>query len=375
MKILFAGGGTGGHFYPIIAVAEALNVLMDEKHIVGVELFYMSDNPIDLDLLHKTGMSYIEVKTGKKRTYSSFLNFLDLFKTFFACVNATFRIFAIYPDVIFGKGGYASFPALFAARLLRIPVVIHESDIVPGRVNRWVGDYAAKVAVSYPEATAQFPHQDRVALTGQPIRKTLLEVPAEDPNELFQLEPGIPTILVLGGSQGAERINENLIDILPQLLEKYQVIHQTGEANLLWMKKRAAGVLTGSPHADRYRPYGFLEAKHLRIAAKGAALIISRAGSTIFEIALWERPSVLIPLAIARNDHQKKNAYSYARTGAAMVIEEENLKPAIFSSVILSIMEDASRREKMIEGARTFTKTDAAEKIAAALLSIATHHD
>jgi UDP-N-acetylglucosamine--N-acetylmuramyl-(pentapeptide) pyrophosphoryl-undecaprenol N-acetylglucosamine transferase len=375
MKILFAGGGTGGHFYPIIAVAEALNALMDEKHLVGVELFYMSDSPIDPDLLQKTGMTYVEVKTGKKRTYSSFQNFIDLFKTFFACMNATIKIFAIYPDVIFGKGGYASFPALFAARLLRIPVVIHESDIVPGRVNQWVANYAEKVAVSYPEATTHFPHQDRVALTGQPIRKTLLEVPPEDPNELFQLEPGVPMILVLGGSQGAEKINENLIDVMPQLVEKYQVIHQTGDANLLWMKKRAAGVLTGNPNAARYRPYGFLEAKHLRIAAKGATLVISRAGSTIFEIALWEKPSILIPLAIARNDHQRKNAYSYARTGAAMVVEEENLKPAIFSSVITSIMEDQTRREQMIAGAKSFTKTDAAEKIAAALLSIATHHD
>lgn len=375
MKILFAGGGTGGHFYPIIAVIEALQRIADEKHLVGVKLFFMSDKPIEPALLEHLDVEYIEVRTGKRRTYSSFQNFLDLFKTFGACIVATWKMFLIYPDVVFGKGGYASFPALFAARLLRIPVVIHESDIVPGRVNRYIADYAEKIAISYPEAVEQFKHKDRVAYTGQPIRKTLLETPDEDPMEFFKLEPDVPTILVLGGSQGAEKINENIIDILPQLLEHYQVIHQTGEANLLWMRKRAAGVLAGHEHTERYRPYGFLDAKSLRVAAKGTTLIISRAGSTIFEIALWGKASILIPLAIARNDHQSKNAYSYARTGATMVIEEQNLKPALLFSVITSIMTNEEKLRQMEESARAFTKTDAAEKIAAVLLSIVTHHD
>ena len=123
MKILFAGGGTGGHFYPIIAIAEEINTLIDKEHLVGVELYFMSDNPIDKELLSKTGISYIEVATGKRRTYASVQNFLDVFKTLFACINATFKIFFLYPDVIFGKGGYASFPAMFAAKIDRKSVV------------------------------------------------------------------------------------------------------------------------------------------------------------------------------------------------------------------------------------------------------------
>ena len=375
MKILFAGGGTGGHFYPIIAVAEAINELADREHLVDLRLYFMSDDPIDKDLLTKTHIEYIEVDTGKRRTYFSIKNFSDIFKTFSGAVHATLRLFALYPDVVFGKGGYASFPAMFAARLLRIPVVIHESDIIPGRVNRWVGNYALRVAISYPEATKYFTHQDRIALTGQPIRKTLLEVPSEDPLKALQLEPGIPVILVLGGSQGAEKINENLIDIMPRLVEKYQIIHQTGENNLDWMKKRAMGVLNGNPNIHRYRPVAFLESKQLRVAAKGATLLISRAGSTIFEIALWQKPSILIPLAIARDDHQRENAYSYARSGAATIIEEQNLQPELFYSVIESIMQDATRREVMIEGTKEFAKIDAAEKIARLLLSIASKHD
>ena len=379
MKILFAGGGTGGHFYPIISIAEEVNTLVDREHLVGVKLYYISDSPIDKELLFKTGLTYIQLATGKRRTYFSIQNYLDIFKTLFACILATWKIFYLYPDVIFGKGGYASFPAMFAGKLLRIPVVIHESDIVPGRVNRYVAKYATKIAISYPEATQYFikagVKDDRIALTGQPIRKALLEIPTDDPFTVFQLEAGIPVILVLGGSLGSEKINENLIDILSKLVEKYQVLHQTGESNYDWMKKRAAGVLAGNTLSSRYRPFGFFEPKQLRIAAMAATIIISRAGSTIFEISIWQKPSILIPLAIARDDHQRENAYSYARTGAATVIEEQNLKPELFYSVVSSIMDDPARQQVMIQGTKDFAKFDAAEKIATALLSIATHHE
>jgi UDP-N-acetylglucosamine--N-acetylmuramyl-(pentapeptide) pyrophosphoryl-undecaprenol N-acetylglucosamine transferase len=375
MKILFAGGGTGGHFYPIIAIAEEVNTLIEKEHLTDIELYFMSDSPIDKELLEKTGIKYIEVKTGKRRTYFSILNFLDVFRTFFASMNALWKIFVLYPDVIFGKGGYASFPAMFAAKILRIPVVIHESDIIPGKVNKYIADYATKVAISYPDAVKYFKNKDRIAQTGQPVRRMLLDTPKEDPYETFKLEPNVPIILVLGGSQGSERINENVIDILTRLVEKYQILHQTGETNLDWMKKRAAGVLLDNPNSGRYRPFGFLPVQQLAIAAKGATLIISRAGSTIFEISIWHKPSILIPLQIARDDHQKLNAYSYARTGAATVIEEQNLKQEVFFSVIESIMTDPARQQLMIKGTNEFGKPDAAEKIAQLLLSIATHHD
>ncbi len=346
---------------------------MNER-IANIALFFMSDNPIDKELLERMHVTYVEIKTGKRRTYASFQNFLDVFKTAFACMKALWKIFLIYPDVIFGKGGYASFPALFAARVLRIPVVIHESDISPGRVNRWVADYAEKIAISYPEALEHFPNKDRVALTGQPIRASLLEIPQGDPLRIFGLEQDVPLILVMGGSQGAENINENLIDIMSKLVEHYQVIHQVGNANIEWMKKRAEDALRENPNAHRYHPVAFIEPAELRIAAKGAALIISRAGSTIFEIAHWGLPSILIPLGIARDDHQRQNAYSYARTGAAIVLEEQNLKPEIFFTTIDSLMNDEERRTRMALATKTFAKDDAAEKIAKALLVIATKH-
>ncbi|MFZ1019773.1 MAG: glycosyltransferase, partial [Minisyncoccia bacterium] len=168
MKIVFTGGGTGGHFYPIIAVAEKVNQIIDSEHILGAKLYYFSDSPYDKEMLAQNGLFYEEIKSGKMRTYFSFRNFLDIFKTFFGVVNALFKMFSIYPDVVFGKGGYASFPTIFAARILRIPVVIHESDSAPGRVNKWAGHFAKKIAISFPEAAEYFPEK-KTAWTGQPV--------------------------------------------------------------------------------------------------------------------------------------------------------------------------------------------------------------
>src|SRR3989344_4480476 len=207
MKIVFTGGGTGGHFYPIIAVAESVNELIDHEKIIGAKLYYISDSPYDKELLFANRLAYEEVNTGKLRTYFSLKNFSDFFKTGIGVISAIFKLFSIYPDVVFGKGGYASFPTIFAARLLSIPVVIHESDSAPGRVNAWAGRFAKKIAVSFSEAGSFFPAKN-VAWTGQPIR-TEIEHPASrsEALEYFKLESDLPVILVLGGSQGAELIN------------------------------------------------------------------------------------------------------------------------------------------------------------------------
>src|SRR3990167_871131 len=169
MKIVFTGGGTGGHFYPIIAVAQRINQIIDHENILGAKLYYVSDSPYDKEMLFENGLLYEQINTGNMRTYFSLKNFSDIFKTFFGVINAIFKMFSIYPDVVFGKGGYASFPTILAARILRIPVLIHESDSVPGRVNKWAGRFAKRVAVSFKEAVNYFP-KNKVAWTGHPIR-------------------------------------------------------------------------------------------------------------------------------------------------------------------------------------------------------------
>src|SRR3989344_3648489 len=160
MKIVFTGGGTGGHFYPIIAVAQKVNQIIDHENILGAKLYYLSDSPYDREMLFENRLIYEEVGSGKMRTYFSLKNFLDLFKIFFGTLGAIYKIFSIYPDVVFGKGGYASFPTILAARILRIPILIHESDSAPGRVNAWAGHFAKKIAVSFNEAAEYFPKKN-----------------------------------------------------------------------------------------------------------------------------------------------------------------------------------------------------------------------
>src|SRR3989344_5755178 len=211
MKIVFTGGGTGGHFYPIIAVAEKVNKILDDENVIGSKLYYISDSPYDREALQVAGLHYEEVQAGKMRTYFSLKNFADIIKVFLGTFGAFFKLFSIYPDVVFGKGGYASFPTIFAARLLRVPVVIHESDSAPGRVNKWAGRFAKKVAISFQEASDYFP-KETTAWTGHPIRSEIEEPASRDKAlEYFKFESSLPIILVLGGSQGAELINNTIL--------------------------------------------------------------------------------------------------------------------------------------------------------------------
>ena len=375
MKIVFTGGGTGGHFYPIIAIAQKINQIIDNENILGVKLYYISDSPYDKEKLFENELLYEEISTGKMRTYFSFRNFLDIFKIFWGVLNAIFKLFSIYPDVVFGKGGYASFPTIFAARILRIPVLIHESDSTPGRVNKWAGHFAKKIAVSFTEAADYFPKK-RVAWTGQPIR-TEIENPAprKEALEYFKLEESVPVILVLGGSQGAELINNTILDALPRLVNNYQIIHQTGVRNFKMVLDRAEVVLTDNQYKLRYLATPFLNSLAMKMAAGAATIVISRAGSMLFEIASWGVPSILIPITNTNLDHQKKNAFNYARAGACSVVEEMNMTGNILSSEIERIIGDKAICENMSKNAKAFNKPDAAMKIAHALVDIAISHE
>ena len=374
MKIVFTGGGTGGHFYPIIAVAQKVNQTIDKEHVIGSKLYYFSDSPYDKEVLSQNGIIYEEINSGKMRTYFSFKNYSDIVKTFFGTINAIYKLFSVYPDVVFGKGGYASFPTILAARILRIPVMIHESDSAPGRVNKWAGHFAKRVAVSFPEAVDYFPKKT-VAWTGQPIRIEI-EHPAtkKEALEYFKLEEKFPVIFILGGSQGAELINNAILDALPRLTKNYQVIHQTGIKNFKNVSDQAEVVLTDKAQKSRYLPISYLNPLQIKMAAGVATLIVSRAGSTLFEIASWGVPSILIPFTNSNADHSRKNAFSYARAGACSVIEEANMTANILCSEIDRILSDKEGYEQMKENTKTFGKGGAAEKIAEELVSIALSH-
>ncbi len=376
MKILFTGGGTGGHFYPIIAVAEAIHDLEQKERLLPSKLYFVSNDPYDSELLSNNNIEYIQISTGKLRTYFSLQNVFDLFKTVFAILKAVYIVFRIYPDVVFGKGGFASYPTLLAARILRIPVLIHESDASPGRVNRWAGKFAQYIAISYPEAAKYFP-KDKAVATGNPIRKEIITPITQGSRKFLELEDEIPVLLILGGSQGAQIINECILDALPLLLEKYQVIHQVGGQNAKEIESRLLAVLSGSSHKNRYKMYPYLNNLALRMSAGIADLVISRAGSTIFEIASWKKPSIIIPITESIGDHQRQNAFHYARMGAALVIEEANLTPHLLEAEIDRIIGDTQMRANMSASAGHFAEHNslASEKIARQLLSVGLEHE
>lgn len=378
MTIAFTGGGTGGHFYPIIAIAEAIHDLVRERRLIEPTLYYLGPVPYDQEALFENGIVYMHVPAGKWRRYRSFKNISDLFITLAGTLSALVTLFRLYPDVLVSKGGYASVPSVLAARLLRIPVIIHESDSRPGRANLFAAKFATKIAVSFESAAAFFPKksQDKIARTGTPIRKALTRVEPEGAREYLGLEAGVPTIYITGGSQGSERINETVLTALPNLVAFANVIHQTGEANLKNVEAVANVVLTKDPHAGRYHPFAFLTALSLQRAAGIADVIVSRAGTgTIAEIAVWKKPAILIPIPEAISHDQRSNAYAYAHTGAAVVIEEENLTPHLLASEAQRIVTNPDVASKMSAAAAGFTDPDAARVVASSVLALALTHE
>lgn len=378
MKIVLTGGGTGGHFYPIIAVAQEINQIAKENRLLRPTLYFLSSDPYNEGLLFENSITFQKVISGKIRRSKSplnyLLNFFDLWKIALGCVSALIKMFFIYPDVVFGKGGYTSFPALFAARLLMIPVVIHESDSKPGKVNAWASKFAVRIAISYPEAANYFP-KDKTAYTGNPIRKEIQDVMPEGGHELLGLDKNIPTILVLGGSQGARFINDAIINVLPDLVTNYQIIHQTGKKNIKIVEETKNVVLGGNKNISRYKAFDYLDLLKLRAAAASADLIISRAGSAIFEIACWGKPSIIIPIPEETSHDQRSNAYSYARSGAAEVIEEINLTEGILVSEINRLLSSKLELESMSKSAIAFSRRDSARLIAQEIVAIALEHE
>lgn len=376
MKILLTGGGTGGHFYPLIAIAEELNSIADEQRIVNYKLYYMADKPFDADLLEEQFITYIPITAGKLRVYFSFQNFIDIFKTVFGTIGAIFKVFSIYPDVVISKGGYVAFPVLVAAKLLRIPVIIHESDTVPGRVNVWSGRFAKKIALSYPEATVYF-DEKKVSVTGQPVRKNLAHAVQSGGKEFFELSSDIPTVGVWGGSLGAKVINDAVVNCIKELVDHYQVIHQTGIKDFEEVATEVRIILGENTKRTRYKEFANLNSVQSKMFASAVDIVISRAGSSIFEIAAWGKPSIIIPGRgeIFHGDHQRKNAYHYARTGAAVVIEESNLTPSVLLNEIRSILDSKERYRAMSLHAKSFYKPDAARLIATEAITIALSHE
>ena len=375
MRIMLTGGGTGGHLFPLVAVSRKINEICRAENLGEPKIYYLGPKLFLESSLAREEMnfSYTILATGKWRRYFSFKNFIDLFKIGAGIIQALWHVWIVMPDVIFSKGGYGSVATVFAGWLYCIPIVMHESDSVPGLANRWLAPFATLVAVSFNEA-AEFLPKDKTYFTGEAVRDSFFK-PAmpEKERALLHLTTDKPVILVLGGSQGAQKINDIILDILPNLLEMCEVIHQTGDSNYKSVLNEAKVALDGLDGARfiSYHPVNFLLEEEYLAAMHSADLVISRSGAgAIFEIAAMGRASILVPIADSPADHNRRNAYVFADNGRAEVVEESNLTPSLLLSVIRSILSNPEKRKTMEEKAKKFATPNAAELIARALLNL-----
>lgn len=367
MRIVLTSGGTGGHIIPLITVAKKIRERVGQTDTVDF-LFIGPKEELEEELMAQAGIPTRGILAGKMRRYFSLQNFVDLFKVPVGIIQALWYLLTYMPDAIFSKGGYASLPVVLVGWLYRIPILIHESDSVPGATNALLGKFSTRVAVSYPETEKDFPAA-QVVLTGNPLREDINQGDPAAARSLFSLIESKKVIFVYGGSQGAQIINNKILNILPHLLHEYQVIHQTGNKNYEAVVHRAGeiGVKAGR---EGYHPVAFIGPEIKDILAV-ADLVITRAGAnSLSEIAANGKPAIVIPLEGSANDHQKMNAFLIARTGGCIVFEENNLGENLLMEKIKEIMTNEELRSKLSENIKRFYHPDATEKIADGILGM-----
>lgn len=368
IRIVLTGGGTGGHVYPLLAVADELAGSGGDE--LELSLIYVGPNGRFIEEFRERGIGVRFVASSKLRRYASLENFIDAVKFPISLVQALWHLFWIMPDSVFSKGGPGAFPVVLAARFYRIPVLIHESDSVPGLVNRFSAYFAARIAISFEGAASYFPTK-KSAFVGNPVRRSLIEnvtdvLSAKDRVGFKREEP---VVLILGGSQGSRRINAFVFSNIEIFTQKCQIFHQVGEANID-EAETVAETLKPSVKA-KYRVAGILDSVELKDAMQAADVIISRAGSGgIYEISAFGKPSILIPLLESANSHQRLNAFEFAKAGAATVIEENNLATNIFFAALDEILGNPEKMRMMGERARTFFKPDSARILAEELIRL-----
>ncbi|MFH1894627.1 MAG: UDP-N-acetylglucosamine--N-acetylmuramyl-(pentapeptide) pyrophosphoryl-undecaprenol N-acetylglucosamine transferase [Patescibacteria group bacterium] len=367
MKILFTGGGTAGHIMPLVAVAREIRKIYPKGDL---KFSYLGpkDNFGSL-LLSQEGIKIKGIFAGKIRRYFSpktfFQNIFDvLFKIPLGIIQSFFYIFFSAPDIIFSKGGYGALPATISGWLLRVPIFLQESDIIPGQTNRFLSKFAMEIFVSFPVKKIEHLPKNKMIFAGNPTRRELLEGSQKEAKEFFKLTLEKPVVLILGGSQGSQRINYMLLEILPELLSDFEIIHQCGEKNQKQVKTESKIMIKGEME-KYYHLVPFLKERELKLAYAAAQAVVSRAGAnSIFEIAAKGLPSILIPLLESAQNHQFKNAYAYSENGACLVIEESNLTPHFFLEKLRFLVFRPGEMKKMQKSAVEFSTPYAGKIIA-----------
>ena len=349
MRLLLAGGGTGGHLFPAVALAQQLQANNSEASV----LFVGTERGLEQRLLPKLGYA-LETVDMVGVVGRGWQGRLELLPKLIKSLGQARRILKQFkPDIVVGVGGYASVPVLLAAKMSGVPYVIHEQNAQPGLSNRLLGKGARKIFLSFPESGQGFPEQ-RTVTTGNPLREGLEDVPAE-----LQV-PG--KLLIFGGSRGARAINHVVMAMLPILKEwpeKPEIYHQTGDDDYAEVKEAYSNA-----GLDPAQVVPFID--DMAAAYSEASLVVCRAGATtLAELAVTGRPAIMIPFPYAAGDHQVANARAFERAGAAEVLLQKDLDAKTLAMKIQILFGDRERLHLMAEKGRLLANPGAAEKILA----------
>ena len=361
--IVFTGGGTAGHVWPHFALLDDSESELRRAVDAGqLSIHYIgSCHGMERDIVKNAPwkITYHGIQTGKLRRYFSMQNFTDPFKILTGIIQCFFLLARIRPQVVFSKGGFVSAPVVWAAGLFRIPVVIHESDVTPALATKLSYFFARQIFCAFEDTLKQIPlkYRARAQCVGLPLRKSLFSASKEESLRVFNLgaQAHRPTILVFGGSLGAEGLNRKVADCLPQLCHKYNVIHIVGKGKSF----------SFSPSLEGYRQYEFL-ADNMKYAYGCADVALCRAGaSSLFELAAARIPMVLVPLGMhqSRGD-QYVNARIFAQKNWAEWVDEEALTPSKILELIDGVVSHLAEKKAAL---LTSPGPDAARKVASSL--------
>lgn len=374
-RVLLVGGGTGGHVYPLIAVAKALQ---DEAIAQGtqVRLLMMGDGPIFERAARENNIPYATIIAPKFRRYATLANLFDIVKAPIALLQSLVRLLFFMPDAVFAKGGYTCvFPAL-AARFYLIPVYLHESDSIPGLANRMLARRSILVFTAFESANRAFADIGRsTSLVGNPFRTHLCGVDRAAAHAALKLDPAKKTILIIGGSLGAGQLNDLVLDGLVRLVQKgYQIIHQTGEKNFADVKKAVEQYMTEGKStyapliAAQYRVYAFLDEPQLATAYGATDIAVTRASASVLtELACARKPMIVVPLPGSANDHQSANASELTKYGA-VIMDGANVSVQVLMAQLERMLEPTAYAD-LSARIVAFARPDAAKVIAQTLLA------
>ncbi|MFB3784952.1 MAG: undecaprenyldiphospho-muramoylpentapeptide beta-N-acetylglucosaminyltransferase [bacterium] len=354
--IILTGGGTGGHLYPALAVAEALRAADPD-----VRLAYLGkEAPRDREEVEKRGIPFHGFRVEGMRRRLTWTNARALWRAAAAAWQCGRWMKPLRPGVIFGVGGYVSAPALLAGRWRGWKLTLHEQNVRPGAVNRIMARWCGRVYVTYP-ATRDFWKTLPCQVTGFPLRRELIE---ERDRAVSGSTKAVPGVLVTGGSQGARRLVEISLEAFHRLAARgaaFRAVVQTGERNYDWARTRLC------PAAVELVPF----IHDMAAAYRDADVMVSRAGSgSLSEIALWGLPAILVPYPYASGNHQYVNARAFQDAGAARVMEEKDLTPEGLAAALADLLGQAETRREMGRRAAALARRDAADVIANDLLEL-----